>query len=127
MIATLTALALAATMLPPPGLYKVEIASDTAYRDGTTAALQQRGTGTGTLRAQKPGSAPTARVLPNTQARQVCIDPATSGGAFNPIALSGKSNCKNASVVSSATGATFTARCDIVDFTSVVRKIDAAN
>jgi hypothetical protein len=111
--------------LPPPGLYRVDLASNSAYRDGTTVAVQQSGPGAGTLRGQKPGSAPATHALPNTGARQICIGARNS--SFNPLAMNGKSNCKNASTTQSPAGTTFAAQCDIIDFKSVVRKLGPAS
>ncbi len=110
--------------LPPPGLYRVDMDTNSAYRDGTRVAVQQSAAGGVTMHAEKPGSAPTTRTLPGQGPPQICIGDRTAGG-FNPLALSGKATCKSSSVVTGAAGTTFTAKCDAVDFTSVVRKLSA--
>ncbi|WP_332878232.1 hypothetical protein [Massilia sp. S19_KUP03_FR1] len=110
--------------LPPPGLYRVDMDANNAYQDGTRVALQQSAAGGVTMRAGKPGSAPTTRTFPAQGPQQICIGDRSAGG-FNPMALNAKANCKSSSVVTGAAGTTFTAKCDAVDFTSVVRKLNA--
>lgn len=119
--ATATPAAVSA-MLPPAGLYRVETDSNSAYRDGTKVAVQQPAAGGVTMSASKPGSAPTTRTLPGQGPQQICVGERTAGG-FNPLALSGKTNCKSSSVNTGPAGTTFTAKCDAADFTSVVRKL----
>jgi hypothetical protein len=111
--------------LPPPGLYRMDVDANSLHQGGTTIAAQQPATGAVTMRAQKPGSAPTTRAYPNPGPQEICIGARTPAG-FNPMALAGKSNCTSSSVVPGPGGATFTGKCEVMDYTSVVRKLNAA-
>lgn len=117
--------AAATANLPPPGLYRIDMDANTLHRDGTNTTLTQQANAAATLRAQKPGSAPTTLSVPNGSAQQICIGAPTAAGGFNPIAQYGKANCKAAPVVTTAAGTTFAAKCDILDVASTIRKLNA--